>query len=103
MLDKHTLFETENIILYDVMFISSNQESGYNRSLDTNKIIEKEYKGHHFLDWRRPRKLWLSNSKPTYFDFGGDLLWFLERFKNEYWCVKKIIKKEFIENVKNEN
>jgi hypothetical protein len=43
--------------------------------------IDKDYVGHHFYHWLRPRHVWFESTQPVYVDFGGDLLWHFQRYR----------------------
>jgi competence protein CoiA len=58
--------------------------------------IEKAYEGHHYLDWRKPRAVWLCATAPVFFDFGTELLFLLERFNDSHLCVRACGKKVFL-------
>jgi competence CoiA-like predicted nuclease len=66
----------------------------------THKIqdeIDKEYSGHHLYDWIRPRTVWYESSKKVYIDFGGELLWNLQKYDDRgLLCVQAVIKQRFI-------
>lgn len=56
--------------------------------------IDRDYVGHHFLDWVRPRSVWFASSCPVYIDFGGDLLWQMQTYGDRRLpCVQAIRKK----------
>lgn len=55
--------------------------------------IDRSYVGHHFFDWVRPKEVWLGAKAPVYFDFGGDLLWNLQRIEAApFRCIQAVRK-----------
>jgi competence protein CoiA len=59
--------------------------------------IDRDYVGHHLYDWVRPRSVWLESLARVYIDFGGDLLWHMQRFGDgELQCVQAIRKRSLI-------
>lgn len=59
--------------------------------------IDSDYIGHHFFDWVRPHSVWLSSKMPVYIDFGGDLLWLLQRYgTRDADCVQAVKKESLV-------
>jgi competence protein CoiA len=60
--------------------------------------IDADYVGHHLYDWVRPRSVWFESRVPVYIDFGGDLLWNIQRYDEEgLLCVQATRKKALID------
>jgi competence protein CoiA len=59
--------------------------------------IDRDYVGHHLYDWIRPRSVWFEAKSPVYIDFGGDLLWYMQRYDERgLLCVQAIRKRTII-------
>ena len=62
-----------------------------------SKGIDANYIGHHLFDWKRPRDIWFRATKPVFIDFGGAMLWWLQKYdKRRLMCVRKIEKDALI-------
>lgn len=60
--------------------------------------IDKNYVGHHYFEWKKPRSVWNESKCPVILDFGGNTLWILY---NKYQgtgmkCVRALDKQDFI-------
>lgn len=97
LLDSHEVRGTGNNVAYDVMYITGDPKTGYNHPQDTELEIETAYEGHHFIDWQRPRSVWLSTTKPVFIDIGDGLLWLLSQFQEKYLCARAFYANEFVE------
>ncbi len=97
LLDSDEIRRSDNFVVYEVMQRSGDPRTGYNRACDTECEIESEYKGHHFIEWRRPRSVWLSTQKPVFIDFGDGLLWHLSQFQDKYLCARAYYTSDFVE------
>lgn len=64
--------------------------------------ISKNYIGHHSFHWTRPHIAWLEARCPVFIDFGTDLLWKLEAYRDQFHCVKVVSKEVVIANIKSE-
>lgn len=64
--------------------------------------IGKHYIGHHSFYWTRPHTAWLEAKCPVFIDFGTDLLWKIEPYRDQFHCVKAVSKEVIIANVMNE-
>jgi competence protein CoiA len=73
---------------------------GMVRIHDVNEIqneIDKDYVGHHLYDWVRPRSVWFESRSPVYIDFGGDLLWHMQRYGDVgLQCIQAIRKRTLV-------
>ena len=60
-------------------------------------FIETTHVGHRLFRWRNPRSVWFRATRPVFFDFGGDVMWRLQRF-NEHseHCLAACSKAAFI-------
>lgn len=67
------------------------------------ELISRSYKGHHPFTWTRPHQAWLEASCPVIFDFGQDVLWRLENYRDQFSCVRAIHKEKFVWDVQHEN
>jgi hypothetical protein len=56
--------------------------------------IDRDYVGHHFIDWVRPRSVWLESAKNVYIDLGGDLLWQLLRYDRRGLLCARAVRKQ---------
>lgn len=65
--------------------------------------VGKHYIGHHSFHWTRPHIAWLEAKCPVFIDFGTDILWKLEAYRNQFHCVKAVSKEVVISNIKNES
>lgn len=55
--------------------------------------VDRDYVGHHLYDWVRSRSVWFESQVPVYIDFGGDLVWQLQRYNStDLPCVQAIRK-----------
>jgi hypothetical protein len=77
------------------------QIGNYNSGLDRHNFlqkIEENYIGHHLFEWKQPRTIWFSTTKPVYIDFGDDLVWLMEKYykDRDLWCVQKFKKETLI-------
>jgi hypothetical protein len=85
--------------------VGSNQSfkhgSPYSFGLDHKEFlqkIEENYIGHHLFEWKKPRTVWFSTTKPVYIDFGGNLVWLMQKYYKDrgLWCVQKFKKETLI-------
>ncbi len=62
------------------------------------KEIEKNYVGHHLFEWKNKRDVWFSATKPVFIDFGGNLVWLMQKYykDRDLWCVQKFKKETLI-------
>jgi competence protein CoiA len=59
--------------------------------------IDEDYVGHHLYDWVRPRSVWFEARLSVYIDFGGDLLWHMQRYDDRgLQCVQAIRKSTLV-------
>lgn len=58
--------------------------------------IAQSYRGHHPFTWKRPHQAWLEASCPVIFDFGQEVLWRLENYRDQFRCVRAIHKERFV-------
>jgi competence protein CoiA len=65
------------------------------------KLINKHYVGHHPFYWKRPHISWVNATCPVFIDFGTDILWRIENYKNHFTCVRAVVKKKVILDVIN--
>ncbi|MBD2682192.1 MULTISPECIES: competence protein CoiA [Nostoc] len=67
-------------------------------SLETiNQEVNENYIGHHLFHWKNPRTIWYQSKKSVFIDFGGTLLWLLQKYdESGLMCIKKINKADFI-------
>lgn len=97
LLDSHEVGRGEKYVVYDVLNVDRGANETYSRTRDTEMEIDAVYDGNHFLEWKRPRTVWLSTSKPVLVDLGGEVLWQLSRFQNGYWAASAIPARGFVE------
>lgn len=75
--------------------------TGYSKKYEHEKyqwLLDKSYKGHHFFEWSRPRKIWFSAKKPVFLDFGTESLYELQPYPDYYnYCVQIHSKLDFIQ------
>ena len=64
--------------------------------------IEEHYCGHHPFEWKNAHIAWLEASCPVLFDFGGEFLWRVEDYRDQFRCVRAISKRKFVHDVKTE-
>lgn len=69
---------------------------GYNNSDTVINEIEREYKGHHFFDWKRRRDIWFNTGKPVFIDLGVSVIFHITRFNDEIFCLQGIDKNAMI-------
>src|SRR5690606_4992298 len=67
------------------------------------KEINSHYIGHHPFYWQRPHVAWLEAKCPVYIDFGTDILWHIENYKNQFQCVRAVAKEKVIFDIINES
>ncbi len=70
-------------------------------SREIQQEIEESYIGHHPFDWKRPHIVWLKAKCPVFIDFGTDILWRLEEYRNRFLCVCAIAREKIILDIKN--
>lgn len=59
--------------------------------------VTKNYVGHHLFHWKHPREVWYSATAPVFFDFGQDILWWLQSCGDRGpRCIKRVIKADLI-------
>lgn len=64
---------------------------------EIQKEIDEAYIGQHLFDWVRPRSVWLDSQVPVYIDFGGDLIWQMQRYdQSGLRCVQAVRKMALI-------
>ena len=64
--------------------------------------IGRSYIGHHHFSWTRPHVAWLEAKCPVLIDFGGDVLWRIESYKNRFLCVRAIARRKVLHDIRNE-
>ncbi len=69
---------------------------------EIQREIGQHYIGHHSFYWTRPHVAWLEATCPVLIDFGTDLLWKLESYRDQFHCVKAVSKEVIISNIINE-
>jgi len=68
---------------------------------EIENLIAQHYQGHHFFEWVKPRSVWFNSEKSVYIDFGGDVLWFLQKYgKSGLPCIQRVCKNYFIADTK---
>jgi len=50
--------------------------------------IEEVFDGHYYLEWTKPRTVWLSATAPVFVDLGVGILFHVMRFKENELCTK---------------
>lgn len=99
LLDTHEIGRGENYVAYDVCSVGRGGENTYFHDRDTEAEIDTIYEGDHFLEWKRPRTVWLSACSPVLIDLGQGILWRLRQFQDKYWAVKAISGRTFVEQL----
>ncbi|KJV36952.1 hypothetical protein VI08_01780 [Luteibacter yeojuensis] len=64
--------------------------------------FDETYSGHHLVDWKRPRTVWLETTKPTYLDLGDGRVGRLMRWRPERdspWCLKLFAKEKLLRHL----
>jgi competence protein CoiA len=90
------------ITYYDTGTVVSSEytkRTGIKTSFPHAEVIEEidaVYAGHHYLQWTRPRDVWLSATAPVFIDLGGGILFHIQRFKNNHLCVRAHSKRAFL-------
>jgi competence protein CoiA len=64
--------------------------------------MDNHYIGHHPFNWKRPHVAWLKAKCPVFIDFGADILWRIENYRNQFRCVRAIAKQKVILDIINE-
>lgn len=64
--------------------------------------IGRHYIGHHSFHWVRPHIAWLEAKCPVFIDFGTDILWKFEAYRDQFHCVKAVSKEVVISDIMNE-
>lgn len=88
------------------MFIRKSGKWPMTQIFSTREIqtqIQEHYIGHHSFHWVRPHVAWLEAKCPVFIDFGTDLLWKIESYRNQFQCVKAVSKEVVISNIINES
>jgi competence protein CoiA len=99
LLDSHQVGRVENYVIYDVLRIDGDADKSYSHPRDTEAEIDATYNGDHFLQWERPRTVWLSTSKPVLVDLGEGILWHLNKFQTRYLAAKAVSAKVLVEQL----
>lgn len=94
-MDEDITMKGEGFVAYNLGFVGVGGKRWSSTEAAQEKIADA-YDGHHYLDWRRPRNVWFASSMPVYFDLGDEVLWHLQRFKDEHFSVKWLRKADFI-------
>jgi hypothetical protein len=69
---------------------------------EIEKEINDNYIGHHSFHWVRPHVAWLEAKCPVLIDFGDEILWRIENYKNRFLCVRAIAREKVIHDIKTE-
>ena len=78
---------------------SSNQMVRLHSARTLQVLTNKHYIGHHPFCWQRPHVAWLEAKCPIFFDFGSDILWRLEKYRDQFYCVRAVAKRKVIEDI----
>jgi len=120
---KHTPLPEPNVPeLQDIMFIPTNNERSCmmywskaenlkartGRDLvrihDTARIrgqLQPYCTGHYPFLWQRPHVAWMEARCPVFLDFGTDLLCRLEKYRNQFMCIRAVAKQKVIADIIN--
>ncbi|WP_341912613.1 CoiA-like domain protein [Polaromonas sp. YR568] len=64
---------------------------------DIEEQIQRDYRGHHFYTWKRPRAVWYESTMPVLLDFGTDELYWLQLYDSRgVRCVRRIRKSTLV-------
>jgi hypothetical protein len=101
---KHIdLGEGVTVTTYDSLTIVSNeysQRTGMKSRFphrEAEEQIEQEFKGHYYLEWTKPRAVWLSAKAPVFVDLGVGILFHLMRFKDNHLCTRAYSTRAFLQ------
>ena len=77
-------------------------ELHHSRSLQAQ--INKSYIGHHAFHWQRPHVAWMEAKCPVYLDLdpASDILWRIENYRDQFYCVRAIAKDTVVLDIMNE-
>lgn len=66
--------------------------------------INKHYVGHHSFAWQRPHVAWMEATCPVYLDLdsNSDILWRIENYRNQFYCVRALAKDKVVQDIINE-
>lgn len=111
-IDKDPLPHPKSMLLDEIVFHSGlaaaffkrsdlENESGTLYELHRSATIESEilrdYRGHHFYKWKRPRDVWYQASAPVFLDLGASELIRLMRYNpKSQRCVQRVPKAALI-------
>jgi hypothetical protein len=59
--------------------------------------IAHVYEGHHYLEWIKPRTVWLSATAPVFIDLGTGIIFHVQRFKDDHLCTRAYSKRSFLQ------
>lgn len=65
------------------------------------KKIHNAYRGHHSFHWTRPHIAWTEAKCPVFLDFGTEILWKIENYRDQFNCVRAMTKEEVIFGISN--
>lgn len=61
-------------------------------------FIDDTHIGHYLFAWKNPRIVWLRATRPVFFDFGGNIVWRLQRFNSRSeFCLEAVNKIHFVD------
>ena len=65
---------------------------------DIEEQILRDYRGHHFYSWKRPRAVWYESTMPVFLDFGTEELFWLQVYDSRgVRCVRRILKSTLVQ------
>lgn len=66
---------------------------------EIQKEMNQHYIGHHSFYWQRPHVAWLEAKCPVFLDFGTDILWRIEKYRDQFLCVRVVKKEKVISDI----
>lgn len=68
------------------------------------RLINAHYVGHHSFHWQRPHVAWMDAKCPVYLDLdpASDILWRIENYRNQFYCVRALAKDKVVLDIINE-
>jgi competence protein CoiA len=64
--------------------------------------IAEHYIGNHPFHWKRAHAAWLEAKCPVFIDFGTDILWRFESYRDQFVCVRAVSKSRVISDIINQ-
>lgn len=68
---------------------------------EIQRQLSQNYIGNHPFHWKRAHAAWMEAKCPVFIDFGSDILWKFERYRDQFVCVRAASKEKVISDIIN--